>query len=72
MLAWAGTAGGPPAGAVLGVAAGICVTGPVGVPFLPVAFLADTTARLIAAVAAALLAGAVVVPRRILIVGEAG
>jgi hypothetical protein len=43
------------------------------VPFLPAAFLAHTTgARLIAVVAAALLASAMVVPRRILIVGEAG
>jgi hypothetical protein len=56
-----------------GVAAGIFVTGAVVVPFLPAAFLAHTTgARLIAVVAAALLAGAVVVPRRIPIVGEAG
>jgi hypothetical protein len=56
-----------------GVAAGVFVTGAVVVAFLPAAFLAHTTgARLIAVVAAALLAGAVVVPRRILIVGEAG
>jgi hypothetical protein len=56
-----------------GVAAGVIVTGAAVVPFLPAAFLAHTTGvRLIAVVAAALLAGAVVVPRRILIVGEAG
>jgi hypothetical protein len=56
-----------------GVAAGIFVTGAAVVPLLPAAFLAHTTgARLIAVVAAALLAGAVVVPGRIPIVGEAG